>query len=302
MIGVITVFVRHPDAVPGSVTPFLAMVAGGVTCVALAGRRLWPRATGAVVIVGTGATVVVAHGAPVFTIAMVLALYTIAVRTDRRTTVHAFVAATAVFLASVAVVSAGRDARFVVDAVSGLLAWTAIAAAFGDVVRSRRAYLSATEERAERAERTREEEARRRVVEERLRIAQELHDVVAHNVAVVSVQAGLADHLFLKQPDAARQALHQVQRASATIPAPPSSTSSLGSSTSSAILTTGTRRAHRLPACTWRRTQRQCRNRCAATSGTRRWPNAECTLSQKLRGSTARPSDGKNLTLLAKPE
>lgn len=99
----------------------------------------------------------------------------------------------------------------------GLLGWTAVAAAVGDSVRTRRAYHVATEERADRAERTREEEARRRVAEERLRIARDLHDVVAQNVAVVSVQAGLGDRLFLKQPDAARHALRQVQLASGTI-------------------------------------------------------------------------------------
>lgn len=174
-----TLAARHPDAAPGEVTPLPALIAGGLTCLALAGRRVWPRVIGAVVIVGTGVTVVLADGAPVFTVAVVIAMYTVAVRTDRRTTVRTLVAAVVVFLASVAWVSADRDFRFAVNAVSGLLGGAAIASAFGDAVRSRRAYLVATEERAERAERTRGEEARRRVVEERLRIAQELHDVVA---------------------------------------------------------------------------------------------------------------------------
>ena len=77
-----------------------------------------------------------------------------------------------------------------------MLAWTGMATAVGDAARSRRAYVAAVEERARRAEQTREEEARRRVVEERLRIARELHDVVAHHIAVINVQAGVAAHVL----------------------------------------------------------------------------------------------------------
>ncbi|WUI03413.1 histidine kinase [Spirillospora sp. NBC_00431] len=58
-----------------------------------------------------------------------------------------------------------------------------------------RARLATITERAERAERTREEEARRRVAEERLRIARDLHDLLAHSITVIGVQAGAAAHL-----------------------------------------------------------------------------------------------------------
>ncbi|MFD6428415.1 histidine kinase dimerization/phosphoacceptor domain-containing protein [Bacillus velezensis] len=73
----------------------------------------------------------------------------------------------------------------------GIFAWLGLAAAAGDAVRSRRAYITAIHERADRAERTREEEARRRVAEERLRIARDLHDVVAHQISVISLSAGV---------------------------------------------------------------------------------------------------------------
>ncbi|RSN69873.1 two-component sensor histidine kinase [Actinomadura sp. WAC 06369] len=63
------------------------------------------------------------------------------------------------------------------------------------VWRSHRARLAAITERAERAERTREEEARRRVAEERLRIARDLHDLLAHSITVIGVRAGAAAHL-----------------------------------------------------------------------------------------------------------
>jgi signal transduction histidine kinase len=92
-----------------------------------------------------------------------------------------------------------------------------LAAAVGDAVRSRRANIAAIEERAVRAERTREEEARRRVAEERLHIARELHDVVAHHIAVINVQAGVASHLITAQPEAAAEALGHVRRSSRAV-------------------------------------------------------------------------------------
>ncbi|MWA05672.1 sensor histidine kinase [Actinomadura sp. LD22] len=64
------------------------------------------------------------------------------------------------------------------------------------VWRSHRARVATITERAERAERTREEEARRRVAEERLRIARDLHDLLAHSITVIGVQAGAAAHLL----------------------------------------------------------------------------------------------------------
>ncbi|RFS82368.1 sensor histidine kinase [Actinomadura spongiicola] len=63
------------------------------------------------------------------------------------------------------------------------------------VWRSHRARLATITERAERAERAREEEARRRVAEERLRIARDLHDLLAHSITLIGVQAGAAAHL-----------------------------------------------------------------------------------------------------------
>jgi signal transduction histidine kinase len=92
-------------------------------------------------------------------------------------------------------------------------AWIAVAVAVGEAVRSRRAFVAAIEERARRAEHTREEEARRRVAEERLRIARELHDIVGHHIALINIQAGVASHVLASQPDAAREALAQVRQA-----------------------------------------------------------------------------------------
>jgi signal transduction histidine kinase len=84
----------------------------------------------------------------------------------------------------------------------------------GESVRARRAYVAELRDRAERAERTREEEARRRVDEERLRIARELHDVVSHTIGVISVQAGVAAHLLHRRPDKAADSLAAIRQAS----------------------------------------------------------------------------------------
>ncbi|MFE4666296.1 sensor histidine kinase [Streptomyces sp. NPDC056716] len=95
-----------------------------------------------------------------------------------------------------------------------LIAWLGAATAIGDAVRSRRAYIQAIKDRATRAERTREAEASRRVAEERLRLARELHDIVAHSITVINFQAGVAAQLLRRQPDAAEAAIENVITAS----------------------------------------------------------------------------------------
>jgi signal transduction histidine kinase len=62
--------------------------------------------------------------------------------------------------------------------------------------------------------RTREEEARRRVDDERLRIARELHDVVAHAIATINVQAGVGEHVIATKPEEAASALSQIKQSS----------------------------------------------------------------------------------------
>lgn len=141
----------------------------------------------------------------------VIALYTLASRTDRPTTWRIGLL-TMAGLTGVAML-AGPLPWYAQENI-GIFAWTGMAAAAGDAVRSRRAFVDAIRERAERAERTREEEARRRVAEERLRIARDLHDVVAHHIALVNVQAGVAAHVMDKRPDQAKEALAHVRDAS----------------------------------------------------------------------------------------
>ena len=86
--------------------------------------------------------------------------------------------------------------------------------ALGESVRSRRVIAAEAVERAELAERTREEQARARADAERLRIAREVHDTVAHAIAIINVQSGVTAHVLDKRPDHARQALQVIEQTS----------------------------------------------------------------------------------------
>ncbi|WP_329537744.1 sensor histidine kinase (plasmid) [Streptomyces sp. NBC_01450] len=82
--------------------------------------------------------------------------------------------------------------------------------ALGSAARLRNAYLEAVETRAAYAERTREEEARHRVAEERVRIARELHDVVAHHLALANAQAGTLTFLARTSPQKVAPMVNQL--------------------------------------------------------------------------------------------
>lgn len=93
----------------------------------------------------------------------------------------------------------------------------AAATAIGDATRTRREYVIAITERAVRAERTRESEASRRVAEDRLRIARDLHDVVAHQIAVINLHAGVASAALPDRPESAEQSLQTVRQAARSV-------------------------------------------------------------------------------------
>ena len=81
----------------------------------------------------------------------------------------------------------------------------------GDSLRTRRAYVAQLEERAARLERERDQDRRLAADEERTRIARELHDVVAHDVSVIAIQAGAARAVQASKPEAAAQALGLIE-------------------------------------------------------------------------------------------
>jgi signal transduction histidine kinase len=139
---------------------------------------------------------------------VVLLVFTVAVEDDRRTGVYAGLAGIAGLLVVVFIQNPPDELP---GPLLAAVAWPALAVAAADLIRTRREAIAAADERARRAEETREVEARRRVAEERMHIARELHDVVAHRMAVVNVQAGVAEHLLRSRPDDAAAALRVVR-------------------------------------------------------------------------------------------
>jgi signal transduction histidine kinase len=185
---------------------YVLLVVAGVsvgTC------RRWPKLTLAVVTVVLGAYIVGRYvGGPIYVVGWV-ALFHLSLRTDRRTALIGAGALCAVLSATSLIVRGDAPLLHLV-----FLGWSAAAVFVGDALRNRRSYLGELEERNRSLEQTREEEARRRVAEDRLRIARDLHDSVAHAMATINVQAGVAAHVLDRRPGAVKPALDAIQHAS----------------------------------------------------------------------------------------
>ncbi len=217
LVGVLPIIVVTTGLGPprgGMTVSTFWVVASGLSAAVLVGfRRRWPILVFALATVCALVTMA-AHGlTPVLLIASFICAATTATLTSRRTAWTAGLAAALVLYFGAVLTGRGWTSPESL----GIVAWLGMAIAVGDALRSRRAYVSAIEERALRAEQTREEEARRRVVEERLRIARELHDVVAHHIALINVQAGVAAHVLRSDPDQAEDALAHVRKAARTV-------------------------------------------------------------------------------------
>lgn len=137
-----------------------------------------------------------------------IALFTVASELDRRESLRAGIA-TLVVITPALLFSGGWT--HTVKLVGPLLAF-AVAWLIGDSIGTRRRYVAALEDRAERLEREREAEAARAVAEEQARIARELHDVIAHTLSVIVVQAAAARDVFAARPERAREALEAIER------------------------------------------------------------------------------------------
>ncbi|MEU1512840.1 sensor histidine kinase [Streptomyces sp. NPDC005811] len=198
--GSVITFPGREPAVPWWPGVLLAAVA----CAALVMRRTHPRRTVLVTLGCAVAASALGHLLTVLLLApLMLALYSLAAATDRRTANTFTLAAVALLIGTGLL--AGPPGEPLVLKLLGPAAWLLLPTSLGTVNRLRAACLDAVQARAEHAERTREEEARRRVTEERMRIARDLHDVVAHHLVLANLQAGaVARQLPARPREAAR--------------------------------------------------------------------------------------------------
>ncbi|MDT0447218.1 sensor histidine kinase [Streptomyces johnsoniae] len=145
---------------------------------------------------------------PLIVAPAVITAYSLTVRTERHAVSAVALTSAALLVAFTPLFGAlsWKDA----SRMGAVAAFPLVAGVLGHSVQNRRAYLAAVEERARRAEKSRESEARRRVAEERVRIARELHDLVAHQITLANAQATVAAHLFDARPEQTRKSLKQL--------------------------------------------------------------------------------------------
>ena len=154
------------------------------------------------------ALVMIAAGDWVLPFQLGLAFYTLAAICERRLAVTAGAASFAAVV--LALLSVG-ELKFG-DSLSRLVFVIALWL-LGDSIGSRRAYVREIEEKAKRLEEGRDADARRAVAEEQARIARELHDVVAHALSVIVIQAAAADDVFEVDPARVREPIRAIETA-----------------------------------------------------------------------------------------
>jgi signal transduction histidine kinase len=204
MVGELALMPR--EAGEAASTP-LAYAWAALITLPIAAHRRWPVA---VVLLVAAAVVGYAFGHHVafpgfaaFALVFVTALHC-----GRGAGALAFAAMSAAVGVAIAVQPAGMvtASTWVTSMLALAVSWLA-----GENLRARQSRWEAMRDRAARLEAEQAQQARQAVIEERLRIARELHDVVAHSMSVIAVQAGVANHVIDTRPDLARQALGTVE-------------------------------------------------------------------------------------------
>jgi signal transduction histidine kinase len=177
-----------------------------VAALSLVGRRRWPVATLGVTVAATLAYVLLRYPDGPIWLPLIFALFNAMIHGYRLVAWGTLVIGYPAFMWLPYLTGRYPKPPSVLGAV-GIAAWLLVLGTVAEIARIRR-------ERSMEAERMRAEEARRRASEERLRIARELHDVLAHNISLINVQAGVALHLIDQQPEQARTALTAIKQAS----------------------------------------------------------------------------------------
>lgn len=189
----------------------LGVAATALVCFPVAFRRWAPNCMLVVSLAGVVAVLATTRSSSALILPPLILLFTIALEGDRRRSI--LLGAAMLPVVAVIVTLYSPHGMFSSETLYNAVQILA-ALAIGDAVRSKRAWARALEDRVRQAEETREAEAERRVGEERLRIARDLHDVVAHAMVAINVQAGVAAHLLDRKPEAAADALTEIKRVS----------------------------------------------------------------------------------------
>jgi signal transduction histidine kinase len=193
----------------------LLLVALGLATFALPFRRTYPVLVLALITVPVVVGTLLGEG---FAGTPVIAapVYMVATQCERKESLWLTGAAGVVFLGALGLAHLVRSAGGSldsIDTVDNLIA-AGVAWFLGDSVRSRRAYVAGSVLQAEQRQRLEVERAQKALVEERLHIARELHDIVAHSLSVIAVQSGVGRHVLDAQPEEARQALAAIETTS----------------------------------------------------------------------------------------
>ena len=197
--------------------PRFVMPTAGVAVITVAAtlpvavRRLWPLPVLAVVTVAVGALTAAGRAPLTSDLMLGMAAYMAAVRLPRTVAVVSLVATEAAIVAGL--LTAAATARTQNVMLHSMLAAAAMWFV-GYGVRERRRYRAGLAEQAAQRQRAEAEHARHALQEERLRIARELHDVLAHTLSVVTVQAGVGRRVGAARPAETMRALRAVEEAS----------------------------------------------------------------------------------------
>jgi signal transduction histidine kinase len=208
VLAVLTVVQLVTSPLPGNLALITAF--GLTSVLPLAARRRAPFTVSAVVAASVAGQVLAAQGAsPTFAsfIAVLICIYTLA-REARPLPLVAGVAVVAAAVVSTAVFGAAAVHFF--DVLIPLV-YFGVAGGLGALVRQRSLRLTAVEDRAQALESRLEREAELAAAQERARIARELHDVVAHGLSLMVVQAEAAEEVLAARPEAAVGPLHRIQ-------------------------------------------------------------------------------------------
>ncbi|HEY7277101.1 MAG TPA: sensor histidine kinase [Trebonia sp.] len=212
--GTVAFVANHAAARPladfGNLGYALLVVSGLVVAV----RRRWP-----VPVAGIAALASLVYYGLDFPdgwgwLGLFVALYTLAAYGDGRRSLMIAAGGITVLATGWLLSSADIEPRAAIGWVFFRIGASVMCVALGESVRSRRVSAAEAVERAELAERTREEQAQARADAERLRIAREVHDTVAHAIAIINVQSGVTAHVLDKRPERARDALRVIEQTS----------------------------------------------------------------------------------------